>query len=128
MKRRALLSTCLCSNIIMAGCLHIGGKQGGEGATVELIPTNNTDQRISLDVTVYAADDSLLREHSYSIPAGHSDESQGVENRVDHLVVSLNGREPVRHEYDPDVDICSRDGEDIQIIVESEAITFAYSC
>jgi len=112
----------------MAGCLDLGGKQRGEGTTVEIIPSNNTNQQISLDVTVYAADGSLLLEHSYSIPAGHSDESQGVENRVDHLVVSLNGGEPVRHEYDPDVDICSRDGEDVQIIVESEGITFAYSC
>lgn len=128
MKRRALLSTCLCSNLVMAGCLDVGGEQSGEGTTVEIIPSNNTNQQISLDVTVYSADDSLLLEHSYSISAGHSDESQGVENRVDHLVVSLNGGEPVRHEYDPDVDICSRDGEDVQIIVESEGITFAYSC
>lgn len=128
MKRRALLSTALCSSIIVSGCLTIGGEQGGEGTTVEIIPSNNTDHRISLDVAVYATDGSLLLDHSYSLPAGHSDESQGVEDRVDHVVVSRTGRNQLKHEYDPDVGICSGDGEDVQIMVDPEDITFAYSC
>ena len=128
MKRRALLSTFLGSSILMSGCLGVVGEQGGEGTTVEIIPSNNTNQQIVLDVAVYATDGSLLLDHSYSLPAGHADESQSAQNRVDHLVVSLNGGDQVRHEYDPDVDICTRDGEDVQIIVEPEGITFAYSC
>ncbi|MFC7216285.1 hypothetical protein ACFQO4_19690 [Saliphagus sp. GCM10025334] len=128
MKRRSLLSTALGSSIVISGCLGVGGEQSGEGTIVEIIPSNNTDQQISLEIAVYATDDSLLLDHSYSLPAGHSDESRGVEDRVDHLVVSLNGEDEIRHEYDPDVDICSRDGEDVQIIIESEGITFPYSC
>lgn len=128
MKRRALLSTALGSSTVISGCLGIGGERAGEGTTVEIIPSNSTERQISLDVAVYSTDGSLLLDHSYSLPAGHSDESLGVENRVDYLVVSLDGEDEIRHEYDPDVDICSRDGEDVQIIVEPEGITFAYSC
>jgi hypothetical protein len=126
MKRRALLSAVLGSSIALSGCL--GGDGTGEGTTVEIIPSNTTDHPISLDVAVYARDDSLLLEHSYSLPAGQSDESQGVENRVGYLVASLDGGEQIRHEYDPDVETCSRDGEDVQLIVEPEGIRFAYSC
>ena len=96
--------------------------------TVETIPSNNTDQRISLDVAVYAIDSSLILDHTYSLPAGHTSESQDVENRVDHLVVSLDGGGRVIHEYDPGIDICERDGEDVQIMIESEGIRFVYSC
>jgi len=127
MQRRALLSSVFSGGVLMAGCLGVGEEQG-EGTTVEIIPRNHTAQQIALDVAVYARDDSLLLEHSYSLPAGHSDESQGVENRVSHLFVSLNGGDQRRHEYAPDVDICSRDGEDVQIIVESDGLNFAYSC
>jgi len=112
MKRRALLSTFLASSLDTSGCLGIG-KQGGEGTTVEIIPVNHTEQQITLQVAVYARDGSLLLDHSYSLPAEHRGESLGVENRVDHLVVSLDDGEQVRHEYEPDVDSCSRDGEDI---------------
>ena len=128
MKRRALLTTALGSSLVTAGCLGVGDGPAGEGTTVEIIPTNDTDQEISLDVAVYATDGSLLLDHSYSVAPEHSDESQGVENRVDYLVVTLNGETQTRHEYDPDVDICSRDGEDVQIMVMPEGISFAYSC
>lgn len=128
MKRRAVLSTALGSGIITSGCLNVGGDGDGEGTTVEIISSNNTDQEISLDVAVYATDGSLLLDHSYSLQAGHSDESQGVEDRVDHLVVSVNGGDQVRHQYDPDIDICTRDGEDVQITVEQDDTKFAYSC
>lgn len=127
MKRRALLATALGSSLIVSGCFA-GGKQSGEGTTVEIIPSNTTDRRVALDVAVYATDGSLLLDHSYSLPAGHSDESQGVENRVGHIVAAVNGETQRRHEYDPDVDICSRDGEDVQVIVDSDGISFAYSC
>lgn len=128
MKRRAFLSSTLGSSVLLSGCLNVAEGHDGEGTTVEIIPSNNTDQYISLDVSVYATDGSTLLDHSYALPAGHSDESQGVENRVDHLIVSLNGEDEISHVYDPDVDICSRDGEDVQIIVEPEGPTFAYSC
>lgn len=127
MNRRALLSSALGSNIVISGCLGIGESQG-EGTTVEIIPRNHTDHQISLDVAVYARDGSLLLDHSYSLPGGKGDESQGVENRVEYLVVSLNKKEGIRHEYAPDVENCSRDGEDVQILVEPEGIKFAYSC
>lgn len=126
--RRAFLSAALGSSLIVSGCLGVGEDQSGEGTTIEIIPSNNTARQITLDVAVYATDGSLLLDHSYSLPAGHADESQGVENRVDYLVVSLTGGDRMRHEYDPDVDTCSRDGEDVQIMVEPEGITFAYSC
>lgn len=113
---------------MISGCLGPDGEQSGEGTTVEIIATNRTNQRISLSVAVYAEDGPLLLDHSYSLPEGHSDESQGVENRVDNLVVSRSGGDEIRHEYEPDVDICSRDGEDVQIIVEPDDIRFAYSC
>jgi hypothetical protein len=128
MKRRAILSTALGSCVLIPGCLSVGGGREGEGTTVEIIPTNSTNQEISLDVAVYATDGSLLLDHTYSLGAGHTDESQGVDDRVDYLMVSLNGGERLRHEYDPDVGICSRDGEDVQIRVEPEEITFTYSC
>jgi hypothetical protein len=128
MKRRALLSAALSSAIIISGCLNNEEEPSGEGTTVEIIPINTTDQQISLDVAVYATDDSLLLDHSYSLPAGHADESQGVEDRVDYLAVSLTGEDQMRHNYDPDVDTCSRDGEDVQIMVKPEGITFAYAC
>lgn len=128
MRRRALLSTALGSSFVVSGCLGVGGKRDGEGTTVELIPSNDTDRPISLEVAVYATDGSQLLYHSYSLPAGHSDESRGVEDRVDHLVVSLNGGDEIKHEYDPDVDVCHRDGQDVQIVVEPEGITFTYSC
>ena len=126
MKRRALLSTALWSSIIVPGCLDVKG--GGEGTTVEIIPSNTTDRQISLNVAVYATDGALLLDHTYALPAGHSDESQGVDDRVDHLVVSLNGGDQIKHEYDPDVDTCSRAGEDVQIVVKPEDISFTYSC
>jgi hypothetical protein len=112
----------------VSGCLNSDEEQNGEGTTVEIIPNNRTDHQISLDVTVYATDGSLLLDHSYSLPAEHSDESRGVENRVDYLTVSVDDRDRLRHTYDPDIDICSRDGEDVQILVERDDITFAYSC
>jgi hypothetical protein len=131
MKRRALLSAALGSSVLMPGCLGVDGAPSGEGTTVEIIPMNRTDQEISLDVAVYATDGSLLLEHTYSLDVGHADESQGVENRVDHLIVSMADGEQLRHEYDPPVEtaeFCPRDGEDVQIIVEPEGITFTYSC
>jgi hypothetical protein len=112
----------------VSGCLSGVGGQDGEGTTVEIIPSNSTKQQISLDVAVYATDGSLLLNHSYTLPPGHADESQGVEDCVDHLTVSLNNGEEVGHEYNPDIDICSTDGEDVQINVEPEDITFSYSC
>jgi len=127
-KRRALLSAVFGSTVVASGCLGVGSERDGEGTTVEIIPTNGTDRRLSLDVAVYATDGSLLLDHSYSLPAGHSDESQGVEDRVSHLLVSRTGGDGVRHGYDPDVEICSREGEDVQIMVEPRGITFAYSC
>jgi hypothetical protein len=128
MKRRALLSTALGSAIVAAGCLGVGGGQEGEGTTVEIIPRNHTDREISLQVAVYAMDGSLLLDHTYTLPGGEGDESKGVENRVSHLVVSLDGANDIRHEYTPDVDNCSREGEDVQILVEPDGISFAYSC
>lgn len=128
MKRRTLLSTIFGSSVLVSGCLSIDGVQDGEGTTVEIIPRNSTDEAVSLNVAVYATEGSLLLDHTYSLEAGVADESKGVENRVDHLIVSLNGGEQRKHEYDPDVDICSRDGEDVQIRVESEGVTFTYSC
>lgn len=125
-KRRALLATALGSSLL-TGCLETG-EASGEGTTVEIIPTNDTDNRISLDVAVYATDGSLLLDHTYSLQAGHSDESQGVEDDVDHLLVSVDGGEQIRYEYDPDVEICSHDGEDVQIMVDPEGVSFAYSC
>jgi hypothetical protein len=127
MRRRALLTTAI-GSIAVSGCLNSDEEQNGEGTTVEIIPNNRTDHQISLDVTVYATDGSLLLDHSYSLPAEHSDESRGVENRVDYLTVSVDDRDRLRHTYDPDIDICSRDGEDVQILVERDDITFAYSC
>ena len=128
MKRRALLSAALGSGLVTSGCLGIGGASTGEGTTVEIIPTNLTSHRVSLDVAVYATDGSLLLDHSYSLPAGHSDESRGVEDRVDHLVVSLDGGDRTEHEYDPDIDICSRGGEDVQILIDPDGVRFEYSC
>ncbi len=128
MKRRALLSTALGCSPILTGCLGFDREQSGEGTTVEIIPRNHTNQQVSLSVAVYATDGSLLLDHTYSLPGGHGDESQGVENRVDHLIVSRDGGDEIRHEYEPDVDNCSRDGEDVQILVEPEDIWFAYSC
>ncbi|WP_154020996.1 hypothetical protein [Haloarcula sp. CBA1127] len=130
MKRRALLSTALGCSLTITGCLGLDGERSGEGTTVEIIPRNHTDQQVSLSVAVYARDGSLLLDHSYSLSAGHGDESQGVENRVDHLVVSRDGRDEIRHEYEPAGDdlLCSHDGEDVQILVEPEDIRFAYSC
>ncbi|WP_420182824.1 hypothetical protein ACNO8S_16635 (plasmid) [Haloarcula sp. KBTZ06] len=128
MKRRALLSTALGSTIVVSGCLGVDGGQEVEGTTVEIIPRNHTDREISLQVAVYAMDGSLLLDHTYTLPGGQGDESKGVENRVSHLVVSLEGENDIRHEYTPDRDNCSREGEDVQILVEPDGISFAYSC
>lgn len=128
MKRRALLSTALGTTIVTSGCLGVGRGQDGEGTTVEIIPRNHTDQEVSLQVAVYAMDGSLLLDHTYALPGGRGDESKGVENRVDHLIVSIDGENKRRHEYTPDTVKCSRDGEDVQILVESDGISFAYSC
>ena len=73
-------------------------------------------------------DGSLLLDHTYTLPGGKGDESKGVENRVSHLVVSLDGENDIRHEYAPDVGNCPREGEDVQILVEPDGISFAYSC
>ena len=128
MKRRALLSTALGSTIVVSGCLGVDGGQEGEGTMVEIIPRNHTDREISLQVAVYAMDGSLLLDHTYTLPGGQGDESKGVENRVSHLVVSLDGENDIRHEYTPDVGNCPREGEDVQILVEPDGISFAYSC
>lgn len=128
MKRRTLLFTVLGSSVLVSGCLSVGGEQDGEGTAVEIIPTNSTDEEVSLDVAVCATDDSLVLDHTYSLEAGHANESKDVENRVDYLIVSLNGGKQLGHEYDPDAGICSRDGEDVQIRVESEGVTFTYTC
>lgn len=128
MKRRAVLSAVLGTSIAIGGCPSTPEDREGEGTTVEIIPSNLTQRQISLRVEVYARDGSLLLDRAYSLQAGHADESEGVENRVGHLLVSLDGGEKVRHEYAPDIDICSKDGEDIQIIVESDGIELTYSC
>jgi hypothetical protein len=126
MQRRALLTAALGSTLVTAGCLGVDETEG-EGTTVEIIPSNRTSQQVTLDVEVYATDGSLLLEHTYSIQPGHADESQGVEDRVDYLLVTLNG-ETTRHEYDPDIDICSRAGEDVQLLVGADGLSFEYSC
>lgn len=124
MNRRALLATALVASGSLAGCLD----RSGEGTTVEIIPRNHTGEDVSLTVTVYARDGTLLLEHAYTLQAGTSDESQGVANRVDYLVVSRDGHDDVRHHYAPDIDNCSRDGEDIQILINPNGISFAYAC
>jgi hypothetical protein len=127
-KRRALLAASLGSSLVLSGCLGDTQDQQGEGTTVEVIPTNQTDREVTLDVSVTATDGTTLLDHTYSLPAGESDESQGVPNRVDSLVVTRGDGEAVRHDYDPDVEICSRDGEDVNLAVRSDTIEFSYSC
>lgn len=65
MKRRALLSSAIGASILVSGWLTSGGPQDGEGTTVEIIPNNNTDQQVSLDVAVYETDGSLLLNHTH---------------------------------------------------------------
>lgn len=70
-KRRALLSTALG---VVSSCLAVSAwaKKGGEGTTIELIPSHNTDQQVCLNVAVHTMDDSLLLDHSYLLPAEHA--------------------------------------------------------
>jgi hypothetical protein len=124
MRRRALLATAIGSSGVLAGCLD----RSGEGTTVEIIPRNHTDEEVTLSVAVYARDGTLLLDHSFTLQAGTSDESRGVDNRVDSLVVSRAGHDDVRHDYAPDIDSCARDGEDVQILINPDGITFAYAC
>jgi hypothetical protein len=131
MNRRALLYAAGAASVGLCGCLGVGGREG-EGTEVEIIPSNSLDERIRLDVTVGAKDGTVLLDHSYSLAPGHASESQGVENRVGYVEVSLNGGNVVRHEYDPTFSSsgfeCHRDGEDVQINVTPNGINFTYSC
>ena len=127
MKRRVLLFATVAVSTPLCGCSELSSEPEGEGTEVEVIPTNSTEKRIDLDVAIFSKDGDTLLEHSYSLPAGHSDESQGVENRVGHVEVSLDGGDVVRHDYSPDLDV-SCEGEDVQIWVQPDGIEFAYSC
>lgn len=133
MNRRALLYVTGTASLSLSlcGCLGVGGGEG-EGTEVEIIPSNSRDERIRLDVTVGAKDGTMLLEHSYSLAPGHASESQGVENRVGYVEVSLDDGNVVRHEYNPTFSSsgfeCHRDGEDVQIIVQPSGIEFTYSC
>jgi hypothetical protein len=81
LQRRARLSAVLSSSVVLSGCLDTGVGQGGEGTIVEISPVDRTNHQIALEVAVDATDDSLLLAHSSDLPAGHSDGSQGVEDR-----------------------------------------------
>lgn len=128
MRRRALLHTLGTSSLaaFCAGCLGATG-QSGEGTTVEIIPNNRTDEEVTVDVSVYSTDGTQLLEHTYTLRPGHSDESQGVRNDVGYVTVSTTQHGRVRHEYDPDAGL-DCDGQDVQILVNEDAIDFAYTC
>lgn len=128
MHRRALLASLSggLSAIPLSGCLNTSESEG-EGTTVEIIPSNQTPEEVTLSVAVYSTTDKLLLDHTYSLPPDHSDESQGVEVEVEYLTVSTERRGEVRHEYQPNLDI-DCEGEDVQIMVTAERIEFAYSC
>lgn len=128
MQRRALLVSVsgASSTLPLSGCLGTSGGEG-EGTTVEIIPTNETAEAVTLGVTVYSTTGELLLEHTYRLPPDHTDESQGVPDDVAHLTVSTERHGELRHEYDPNLDI-DCEGEDVQIMVTGTGIEWAYSC
>jgi hypothetical protein len=124
-KRRRLLGSAA-SLVALAGCSSDPSGPSGEGTEVEIIPSNQTDERREVTVEVEATDGTLLLNHTYDMDPGTSDESRGVEDDVAAVRASSPGVGEASTEYDPDVD-CGG-GEDVQIRVAPEGITFAYSC
>ena len=126
MNRRRLLRTAAAAGTLaaLAGCSNA---REGEGSEVEIIPTNATDERREVTVEVESTDGTLLLNHTYDMEPGTSDESRGVEDDVAAVRASSPGIGEASTEYAPDVD-CSRPGEDVQIRVAPDGITFAYSC
>ena len=124
MKRRHLLGSVALATL--AGC---STAPAGEGSEVEIIPTNATDERRQVTVEVEATDGTLLLNHTYDMEPGTSDESRGVENDVASVRVSSPGIGEASTEYTPDPDLqCANDGEDVQIRVAPDGISFSYSC
>ena len=124
--RRRLLRSAASSAALLtlAGC---AGGPGGEGSEVEIIPSNRTDERREVTVEVESTEGTLLLNHTYDMEPGTSDESRGVEDDVARVRASSPGIGEASTEYDPDVD-CSNPGEDVQILVGPDDISFAYSC
>jgi hypothetical protein len=130
-RRRQFLGSAasLATLATLAGCS--GGPDGpaGEGTEVEIIPSNRTEERREVTVEVEATDGTLLLNHTYDMEPGTSDESRGVEDDVARVRASSPGLGEASTEYAPDPDLgCSRDGEDVQILVGPDDITFAYTC
>ncbi len=93
---------------------------------MEILPANATDERREVTVEIGSTEGSLLLNHTYDMEPGTSDESRGVEDDVAAVRASSPGIGEASTEYDPDVD-CSRPGEDVQIRVAPDGISFSYS-
>jgi hypothetical protein len=125
--RRTLLGSAVSLSLgALAGCVSA---PAGEGNEVEIIPSNETDERRQVTVEVEATDGTLLLNHTYDMEPGTSDESRGVENDVASVRASSPGVGEASTEYDSDPDLdCPNDAEDVQIRVAPDGITFAYTC
>lgn len=125
MKRRHLLRSAASLSALgaLAGC---SSARQGEGNEVEILPANATDERREVTVEIGSTEGSLLLNHTYDMEPGTSDESRGVEDDVAAVRASSPGIGEASTEYDPDVD-CSRPGEDVQIRVAPDGISFSYS-
>ena len=110
----------------LAGCVSA---PAGEGREVEIVPSNETEERREVTVEVEATDGTLLLNHTYDMEPGTSDESRGVEDDVASVRVRSPGIGEASTEYDPDPELdCPNGGEDVQIRVAPGGISFSYSC
>lgn len=124
MYRRTLLGSAVSLSLgALAGCVSA---PEGEGNEVEIIPSNETDERRQVTVEVASTEGTLLLNHTYELDPDETDESRGVEDDVASVSVRVPGIGEASTEYDPDVD-CGG-GEDVGIRVLPDGIEFYYSC
>ncbi|MFC6973969.1 hypothetical protein ACFQL1_03675 [Halomicroarcula sp. GCM10025709] len=111
----------------VAGCAGIDSGPEGEGDTVEIIPVNESEDPVTLAVRVEDADGEALMSRVYDLPAGHADESEGVDTPPATVVAFTQDGRSNEWAYEPRPDLdCP--GQDVGIRVSADGIEPWYSC
>jgi hypothetical protein len=111
----------------IAGCGGIDSGPEGEGDTVEIIPVNESETAVTLAVRVEDDDGEPLMSRVYDLPAGHADESAGVDTPPATVVAFTQDGRSNEWAYDPDVGL-NCPGQDVGIRVLADGIEPWYSC
>ncbi|WP_276271505.1 hypothetical protein [Haloarcula litorea] len=124
--RRSFLATVGAGAVsITAGCAGLASNDGGEGDTVEIIPTNDTDESVTVAVRVEDGEGTPIFSRVYDLAPGHSDESAGVDTEPATVHAFTDGGVAETWEYAPEL---SCEGPDVGFWVRADGIEPWYAC